>query len=156
VRFDGVAGTTYYIMASSLFPVPSANLVFNLLEAPPPFSIAPSVSQFGSVKPSTGVVTISGSVVCTTPAYVTISGQLKQVHAGVPVSGHFSTFVPCSGTTPWSATVETQPTLFNGRSSALFVGGKAAVSGTAQAFDPDTGESKQVNLSVNVTLRGAK
>lgn len=156
VRFDAVAGTTYYIMASSLYPAPSANLVFNLLEAPPAFSIAPSVSQFGSVKPRTGEATITGSVMCTSAAYVTISGQLKQVRAGVPISGYFSTFVPCNGMTPWSATVQTQPALFRGRSSALFTGGKANVTGMAQAFDPDTGEFKQVNLSADLTLRGAK
>jgi hypothetical protein len=156
VRFDAVAGTTYYFMVSSLYPTPSANLVFNLLEGPPPFSFASSVSQFGSVKLTTGEATITGSAMCTAPAYVTIYGQLKQMHAGTPISGYFSTFVPCNGTTPWSATVQTQAALFHGRSAALFVGGKANLSATAYAFDPDTGEYKQVNLSVDVTLRGAK
>jgi len=156
VRFDAVAGTTYYIMASSLYPTPSANLVFNLLEAPAAFTIAPTVSQFGSVKPSTGEVTLTGSVMCTAPAYVTISGQLKQVRADVPISGYFSTFVACNGNTPWSATVQTQPALSHGRASALFTGGKATVTGQAQAFDPETGENRQVNLTVDITLRGGK
>lgn len=156
VRFDAVAGTTYYIMVSSLYPVSSANLVFNLLEAPPPFSFAPSISQFGSVNPSTGEVTLSGSVMCTSPAYVTISGQLKQMHGGVPISGYFSAFVPCDGTTPWSTTLQTQAALFHGRSAALFVGGPAQVSATASAVDPDTGEYKQVNLQADIRLRGAK
>jgi hypothetical protein len=156
VRFDAVAGTTYYIMVSSLYPVSSANLVFNLLEAPPPFSFAPSVSQFGSVSPSTGEVTLSGSVMCTSPVYVTISGQMKQMHGGVPISGYFSAFVPCDGTTPWSTTLQTQAALFHGRSAALFVGGPAKVSATASAMDPDTGEYMQINLQADVTLRGAK
>jgi hypothetical protein len=156
VRFDAVAGTTYYFMVSSLYPTPSANLTFNLLEAPPPFSFAPSVSQFGSLKPTTGEATITGSVMCSEAAYVTISGQLKQMHAGTPISGYFSAFVPCDGTIPWSATIQTQAALFHGRSAALFVSGKANVSATAYAFDPDTGESKQVNFSVDITLRGSK
>ena len=156
VRFDAVAGTTYYFMVSSLFPVSAAHLTFNLLEAPPPFSFVPSVSQFGSVSPPTGTATITGSVSCTQPAFVTISGQLKQMHAGTPISGFFSTFVACNGTTPWSVTVQSQATLFHGRSVALFVGGKASVAATAFAFDPDTGEFKQVSFSVNLTLRGAK
>ena len=46
--------------------------------------------------------------------------------------------------------------LFHGRSAALFVAGKANVAGTAFWFDPDTGEFKQVNFSVDVTLRGSK
>ena len=63
VRFAATAGTTYYFMASSRFtPVTPANLVFNLQPAPAPFSFNPSVAQFGSVTPSTGAVTIRGSV----------------------------------------------------------------------------------------------
>jgi hypothetical protein len=155
VRFDAVAGTTYYFMASSLFPVSSANLTFNLLQAPPPLTIAPSVAQFGSVDPTAGTATLFGSVACSQPTFVTISGQLKQMHAGTPISGFFSVFVPCTGTTPWSVTIQTVPALFHGRSVALFVGGKANVAATAFAFDPDTGEFIQRSLSVTVTLRGA-
>lgn len=154
VRFDAVAGTTYYFMVSSLFPVSSANLVFNLLQGPPPLSIAPSVSQFGSVDPTTGTATLTGSVTCSQPVFVTLSGQLKQMHAGTPISGFFSTFIPCDGTTPWSFTVQTVPSLFHGRSVALFTGGKATVFASAVAFDPDTGEFIQRNLTVTITLRG--
>src|SRR5439155_2759799 len=64
VRFDAVAGTTYSFMVSSRFPVSPATLVFNVLPAPTAFSIAPTVSQFGSVNPTTGVVTVSGAVTC--------------------------------------------------------------------------------------------
>jgi len=156
VRFDAVAGTTYFFMVStvSFFPVSPANLVFNLLQAPPPFSIAPSVTQFGSVDPSTGAATVSGFVACSQPAFVTIFGQLKQIRAGTPITGFFSAFVPCTGTTPWSVNVQTVPTLFNGRSAALFAGGKAAVTASAIAFDPDTGGIIERDLSVTITLRG--
>jgi len=128
VRFDAVAGTTYYFEVSSFFPVSSADLTFNLLLAPPPLSIAPVVTQFGSVGPSTGTASIFGFVTCTQPAFVTISGQLKQTHGNVPVTGFFSAFVPCNGTTPWSANIQTTTTLFHGRAADLFTGGKADVS----------------------------
>lgn len=154
VRFDAVAGTTYHFMVSSFFPVPSAALVFNLLQGPPPFTFVPTVSQFGSVDPTTGTATINGSVTCSQPAFVTISGELKQVHAQTPISGFFFIFVPCNGPTPWSVTVQTVPALFHGRSVALFVGGKANVSASATAFDPDTGNFLEHDLSVNITLRG--
>ena len=155
VRFDAVAGTTYYFMAASRFPVSPANLVFNVLQAPAALSINPTVSQFASVKPTTGVVTLSGSVTCSQPAFVTLSGQLKQSHGGQPISGFFSIFVPCDGTTPWTTTVQTEVVLFHGRSVNLFTGGGADVAASAFAFDPDTGEFIQRNLSVPVTLRGA-
>lgn len=156
VRFDAVAGTTYYFMVSSFsfFPVSPANLVFNLLLAPPPLSITPSVTQFGTVDPTTGAATISGFVACTQPAFVTISGQLKQSHGGTPLSGFFSAFVPCNGTTPWSATIQTTVSLFHGRSTDLFTGGKADGTATASAFDFENGVFVQRNLAVTIILRG--
>ena len=155
IRFDATAGTTYYMMASSrFFPVPTANLVFNLLPGPPPFSFNPSVAQFGSVTASTGVVTLSGSLQCSQPAYVTVSGQVKQKRGNATITGYWSAFVPCDGVTAWSATVQSQTVLFRGRSALLFAGGKAEVGATATAFDPDTGEFKQMNLASVITLRG--
>jgi hypothetical protein len=154
VRFDAVAGTTYFFMVSSFFPVSSANLVFNLLQAPPPLSIVPSVTQFGSIDPTTGTATISGSVRCSQQAFVTLSGQLKQTHGGKPITGFFSVFLPCDGTTPWSATIQTIPTLFHGRAAALFTGGHADVSATASAFDFENGILVQKSLAVTIILRG--
>lgn len=154
VRFNAVAGTTYYFEVSAFFPVTSANLVFNLLLGPPPLTIVPSVTQFGSVDPTTGTAMISGSVVCSKQAFVNISGQLKQIHGGIPINGFFDTFVSCDGPTPWTATIQTVPSLFHGRSAALFTGGTATVSATASGFDVDNGVNVQQNLQVDITLRG--
>lgn len=154
VRFDAVAGTTYYFEVSSFFPISGANLVFNLLLAPPPLTIVPAVNQFGTVDASTGAATISGSVTCSKQAFVNIFGQLKQTHGSVPVTGFFSAFVPCNGTTPWSATIQTTDSLFHGRASNLFTGGPADVSATASALDFDNGIFIQRNFAVEVTLRG--
>jgi hypothetical protein len=156
VRFDAVAGTTYYFMVStfSFSPVSPANLVFNLLPAPPPLSIEPSVTQFGSVDPTTGTAKISGFVSCSQPAFVTLSGQLKQTLGNTPIAGFFSAFVPCNGTTPWSATIHTTSSLFHGRTVALFTGGKADVTATASAFDFDNGVFVRKNLAVTIVLQG--
>ena len=157
IRFDAVAGTTYYFMVSSFsfFPVSNANLVFNLLPAPPPLSITPSVFQFGSVDPSTGAATISGSVSCSQLAFVTISGQLKQTHGSSSTFGFFSVFVPCNGTTPWSASIQTVGQTFHGRALAdLFTGGPADVTASASAFDFENGVFVQRNFAVHITLRG--
>ena len=157
VRFDGVASTTYYFKVASFYPVSPANLTFNLLQGPPPLTIAPSVTQFASVDPTTGTATLSGFVTASQQTFVTISGELKQMHGGRPISGFFSVFLPCNaGINPWSVQVQTVPALFHGRSAALFTGGKASVSATAEAFDPDTGESIDRNISATVTLRGKK
>jgi hypothetical protein len=52
--------------------------------------------------------------------------------------------------------VQSQTQLFKGRSALLFSGGKAEVGATASAFDPDTGESRVVNIKSIITLRGKK
>lgn len=152
VRFDAIAGTTYYFEVSS-FANTAAGLVFNLIPAPVPLAITPSVTQFGSIEPPTGTATISGFVSCTKPAFVTLAGQLKQTRGNTPITGFFSVFVPCDGITPWSATIQTIPTLFRGRSAALFTPGKAVVSATASAIDFDNGETIQRDLAVTITLR---
>jgi hypothetical protein len=154
VRFDAVAGTTYFFEVSSFFQVSPANLVFTLMPAPPPFSISPSVTQFGSVDPITGAVTISGFVFCTEPTSVAIVGQLTQTHAGTQINGSFFLFMPCIGTVPWSTVETSGPALFHGRSVAMFTGGKATVSARALAFDFDTGVSVEKDLNVEITLRG--
>ena len=100
------------------------------------------------------MVTVSGAVTCSQPAFVTISGQLKQSHGGQPITGYFLVFVPCDGTTPWNATVQAQLALFHGRSAAPFTGGQANVAPSVFAFDSDSGEFVQRNLSVTITLRG--
>ena len=154
--FDAVAGTTYYFMVSSLYyPVAQASLVFNLLQGPPPFSMAPTVEQFGSVVNSTGTVTISGTVTCNESAYVTLNGQVKELKQKQPVAGYFNTFFPCNGATPWSATVTPDGIARgHGRSLIMFGSGKANVGIQAYATDPDTGEFKNVNVTTVVQLRG--
>jgi hypothetical protein len=157
IRFNAVAGTTYYFMVSSFsfFPVFNANLVFNLVPGPQPLVIAPSVIKFGSVDPSTGAATISGSVSCSQQAFVTISGQLKQTHGPSSTFGFFSVFVPCNGSTPWSASIQTVGQTFHGRALAdLFTGGPADITASASAFDFENGVFVQRNFAVRINLRG--
>ena len=91
------------------------------------------------------------------PTYVTISGELKQTQGGKPLDGFFWAYVPCNaGTTPWTVDVQSYLYLFHGRTAALYRGGKAIVIGSATAYDPDTGEFIERNLSAKVTLRGKK
>lgn len=155
VRFDATAGTTYFFEVSSFFQASPANMVFTLMLAPPPFSISPSVTQFGSVDPGTGTATVSGSVFCTEPTSVGIVGELTQTHAGTQISAFpFFLFMPCNGTIPWSTVVQSGLALFHGRSVAMFTGGKATVSLRAFAFDFDTGVGVEKDLNVEITLRG--
>jgi hypothetical protein len=156
VRFDAVAGTTYFFMVSAFFEGLGGPLSFNVKEGPPPLSIDPSVFRFGSVSPARGgTVELRGSVTCSQPAFVQVFGQLRQENGGTVITGFFGTFVLCDGTTPWSANVSVAPTLNRGRSVALPVGGPSTVTATVFAVDPETGEFVQRNLAADVILRGS-
>jgi hypothetical protein len=127
-----------------------------MLQGPPPLSIVPAVSEFGSVVPTTGAVTVSGVVSCSRPTFVNIFGHVRQEHAGAVLIGFFGVSVFCEGTTPWQVQVQSQPGLFRGRAAQLFVGGNASVMGSASTFDFETGEFVQRNFTVPIKLRGTR
>jgi hypothetical protein len=154
VRFDAVAGVTYWIMAGSYYYSSGGHLVLNLLPAPPPLSIGLTVAGFGGVDPTTGQLTVTGSITCSRPVLVSISGQLKQDHAQSSLTGQFAFVVPCDDTTDWMATVVIAPTVFEGRAADLFVAGRADVTASATALDQDTGENAQSNAATRIVLRG--
>jgi hypothetical protein len=157
IRFDAVAGVTYLFMVSGAFGSTGGHLVLNVVPAPAPLTVALTIAGFGSIVPSTGVATVTGTLHCSVPTFATVSGQLKQQHAQVTLFQFFSVGVFCTGITDWTATVPSQPvSLFNGRAAALFVGGKADVTASAFAFDPDSGEFVQSNAMARIVLRGAR
>jgi hypothetical protein len=154
VRFDAVAGVTYWVMAASYYYSSGGHLVLNVLPAPPPLSIGLAVTGAGGVDPTNGQATIVGSITCSRPVLAAISGQLKQDHAQSSLTGQFALVVPCDGTTDWTATIVIAPTLFEGRAVSLFVGGRADVTASATALDHDTGERAESNAATRIVLRG--
>jgi hypothetical protein len=144
-QFSATAGQTYYIEVGSVAGAEGGTLVFSLDVA---FNMQLALGSTGSVISRTGTATVSGSVTCTKANTVNVSGDLKQTIGRLIVHGSYSTSVPCSGDTSWKATV----TGDNG----LFAAGKATISATAQAVDPDTGAPVQTSASGTVTLIGRK
>jgi hypothetical protein len=154
VRFNAVAGTTYWIIASSYYQTSGGQLVLNALEAPPPLSVALTLDNFGGVDPTTGDVTLIGSVICSRPILVTVSGQVKQAHGDSALTGQFSLVAVCDASTDWLATIVVPPTLFQGRAADLFVAGKATVTASAVAIDQDAGETAHSDAAATIILRG--
>jgi hypothetical protein len=154
VRFDAVAGVTYWIMAGSYYYSAGGHLAINGLFAPPPLSIGLAISQKGVVDPTSGEVEVMGSITCSRPVLVNVSGQLKQNHAQSALTGNFAFIVPCDGTTDWTASIIVSPSLFHGRAADLFVAGHADVIASANAIDQDTGEKAQSNAAAQIVLRG--
>lgn len=148
VTFDAAAGVTYFFMVGAFGGGPGGNLVFNVSVAPPPLEVDLTIESFGSVNSATGSAVIRGTVTCSRPALVEISGELRQRKGRVFLDAEFFTFVECDGTTSW----EVEVTAENG----LLTGGRAEVSVFALFFDPDTAEFASDSESGTVRLRGAR
>jgi hypothetical protein len=145
VRFDATAGETYFFMVGSFGGGPGGNLTFNLDVAPPQVELGLTIDPTGSVVPSKGVATISGTVTCSQPASVGVEGRMEQRVGRLLINGFFFAFVECTPpATAWSATVEGE--------NGLFVAGRADVDAVAFAFDEDA----FAEASATVQLRGSR
>jgi hypothetical protein len=139
--FDAIAGETYFLLVGSHDGEPGGNLVFNVDLG---LEVGLTIDPEGNVIPSTGVATISGTVTCSRPAFVEVSGSVEQRSGRV--SGFFFTSFNCDGVTPWAA--EAVPD--NGR----FKPGRAEVSaGTFGTADATTEERHSGQVSATVRLR---
>ena len=130
VIWNATASTTYHVMASTCCGGGSSGgqLVFTLDASAPPFSIDDVTISGGKVTPKTGQAVISGSITCSNgPSFVELDIFVSQrIGRAIVHAEGFDEF-ECSGTQPWSITVEP--------SDGLLVSGRAHVE--AEAFGPD-------------------
>jgi hypothetical protein len=143
IRLDPTVGTTYYLMVGDFTPLGGGHLRVDVSLA---FALKLSIDS-GRVAPPTGVATISGTITCTKPGYIsTTNGQLTQKVGRYTVNGPLYVYAYCPGTLPWSATVVGD--------SGPFVAGKAEASLALFGYDGDTGEFDQVSTNATVILKG--
>ena len=140
MTFEALAGETYYILVGSQGEAPGGNLVFQVDESA---EVSITIDPEGSVNPSTGAAVISGTVTCSQPAFVELSGSVQQRRA---TSENLFVAPSCDGETRWEAEVFPD----NGR----FVPGPAQVS-VAGSFTADqtTEEGRVDRVSATVLLR---
>ena len=156
VRFDAAAGTTYWIMVGSAWGNSGGPVAVSVAEAPPAFSLDTWVDPRGAVVPTSGTATVTGTVVCSQPSYVMVSGSLRQQRAGQELLGWFSTGTMCDGSATWSATPSYTLGLFRGRSALLYTGGPAEAGVTVSGWGWTTGEWDSATVVAPVRLTGAK
>jgi hypothetical protein len=137
------AGTTYHFQIGG-FSGQTGNLVFNVAVFVR-LGVSLSIDPTGSVLPSTGAATVSGFVTCNKPAFVDLSGSLRQRAGRGFITGVFSLSLQCDGATRWSATVASD--------SGPFAGGSADVLLSAFASNTE-GESASAQASATVRLQG--
>jgi hypothetical protein len=146
VTFDAVAGETYFFMAGAFGSGSGGNLVLNVDVGLPPLEAGLTIVPVGRVNGATGSATIGGTVTCSRPVVVELSGQLRQRIGRAFIEASFGSVFACDGVTPWEAAT------FGPH--GLFVGGRAEVVAFAGFFDQVTGESAFAEESAIVRLRG--
>jgi hypothetical protein len=139
-------GVTYFVMVAACCEgVNGGTLVLDVTEAPPPPELSLTINSAGSVRSSTGEVTISGTLDCSTSASAFVSVDIQQRKGRSIIQGNGFTDLLCEGETPWSLTL----TGFNG----LFTAGKVQVQAFVQAC---TFVCTFTEGSANVQLKGKK
>jgi hypothetical protein len=115
--------------------------------APAPLSVGLGLDATGTVDRVSASATVSGTLTCTRPAGVFLSGTLTQrASRYVVVTGRFGQQVDCSGSTPWRATVR-------GDGGVPFNPGSAQLDAHAHTWDEVTGQPVGATQSATVKLR---
>jgi hypothetical protein len=120
IAFTAEAGTTYHLLVGTFPDSPSGTLVLHGQVLPPPVTLAVTINATGSVV--NGAAVIRGTVSCSRPVELTVSGTLRQQQRRQPALGSYRATVSCSGTTGWQATVLGETGAFRrGSASAVAV-----------------------------------
>lgn len=136
--FDASAGETYYFMASS-YGGRGGNLQFEVRTAPENLELDASVEDKGWVNAGTGRATITGEVVCSEPAMLSVELELVQQRPGNDRRGYGYLQVDCEGAERWLVSVPGE-----------FEAGDAGIDATVYwNLDP----SVRANSSLVLTLR---
>lgn len=131
VRLRAVAGTAYVFMVGRCCGNPARGergrpggpLVLTVSAvSSAPLEATISVGG-GTVDPSTGIATISGTITCTRRASLYVEGTLRQVRQGIFVArGYVSASEACTpgAPVPWSMEVDTETSVIFGAGPATF------------------------------------
>jgi len=103
IAFTAEAGVTYHLMVGTFPGSPPGNLVLHGQALPPRVTLAITLDPTGAV--SDGAAAIHGTVGCSRPVELTVTGTLRQQQDWRVAVGSYRTTVSCSGTASWQATV---------------------------------------------------
>lgn len=144
MTFNAIAGTTYYIMVGSTFEETSGNLV---LTADVGIEVGITIDPVGTVTRA-GVVTISGKLTCSKPAFFELGGAFQQGDVVISQGGFFASS-DCDRRFRWEA----QATGENGQIRP----GKAEITAVALLTADATTEERHAGpVTRTVLLRKAR
>ncbi len=115
-------------------------------DATPTLTVGATIASSGTVKRTSVVATVSGTVSCSFPVAVNLSGTISEPAKKGTASAPLSLQVSCTGaSTPWTFSKAST-------SGSAFVAGSAQVSVTATASDAFSGQQATTTASRSVSL----
>jgi hypothetical protein len=104
IAFTAQAGVTYHLLVGAFPGSPPGTLVLHGQALPPRVTLAITLDPTGAV--SDGAAVIHGTVACSRPVELTVTGTLRQQQGPRVAVGSYRTAASCSSTaTSWQATV---------------------------------------------------
>ena len=104
IAFTAQAGVTYHLLVGTFPGFPPGNLVLHGQALPPKVTLAITLDATGTV--SDGAAVIHGTLGCSRPVELTVTGTLRQQQDRQTAVGSYRTTVSCPATaTSWQATV---------------------------------------------------
>jgi parallel beta-helix repeat protein len=143
LTFTAAAGKSVHLMIGSE-PGSGGDLVFSV-RGRPALKVGVAISPVGSIVLLTGRTTISGTVTCSKPAVVVVSGELRQRWGRHLTAGTFRAEINCDGSARWSADVTDQDRAFRAIGASAFV--------NASGMNPETGDQGFAQDSRPIILR---
>ena len=144
LSFSATAGVTYRIMVGSFFDSPGGNLVLHGQVPPPPMKLTIALNPSGTVT-SAGLATIRGTLTCSRPGNITVTGTLRQQIGNKVTVASYRTLVACTASASWQASTFGE--------TGVFKRGAVTVVAIAEFVDDVLQQVVRVRTSGTVQLR---
>jgi hypothetical protein len=149
--FDAVAGTTYYLVAGASEFDPGGTLRLYVDRS---LEVGVTIDPVGTIDPSTGVATISGTVSCSRGSFFELGGSVLQRKAVASQGSLFASF-DCEGVSHWEGEVAADAgRLTPGR--ALVTAGALFTDNTTTQEVHGQAEPTRVRLIPSAAVRGTR
>jgi hypothetical protein len=132
LRFLATRSTTYHFMFGAVEDIIGGHVILRIIGYPV-YRLDLVVDHTVSATPRTGSWILGGTVTCSHPTSVGVTGTVRRPNRSAPASLNFAVWFECDGVTRWSATV--------GGADSPALPGRFEVSARVDGYEPVSGQS---------------
>jgi hypothetical protein len=132
LRFLAARGTTYHFMFGAVEDIIGGHVMLKIIGYPV-YHLDLALDHTLSAMPGSRSWKVGGTVTCSQPSSVGVTGTVRRPDRGTSASLDFGVWFECDGTTRWSATV--------GEADSPALPGRFEVNARVDGFEPISGQS---------------